>query len=109
MNADRHSTAPVQVFTLPERLDALTADSVYADVEKCLDAGTRHLTLDAGAMTYLSSKGVRVLVRTRAAFQNRNADLRLANLQAFAHEVLTASGLGTDLQVLDRDSAGACN
>jgi anti-anti-sigma factor len=100
MNTDCHPTAPAQVFTLPERLDALTADDVYKDVEKYLDAGTRHLTLDAGAMAYLSSKGVRMLLRMRRVFQNQDAVLRLVNLQAFAHEVLTASEPGADLQLI---------
>jgi anti-anti-sigma factor len=100
MKADRHPTAQAQAFTLPERLDALTADGVYADIERMLEGGIRHLTLDAGAMAYLSSKGVRVLVRMRAAFQNQGAVLRLVNLQAFAGEVLRASGLGVDLQFI---------
>ncbi|MEJ2639496.1 MAG: STAS domain-containing protein [Desulfosarcinaceae bacterium] len=108
MNAARHPTAPAHVFTLPERLDALTADDVYKDVEKHLDAGTRHLTLDAGAMAYLSSKGVRMLLRMRKVFQKQGTVLHLANLQAFAHEVLTASGLGADLQVLEGDSTRVC-
>lgn len=108
MNADRHSTAPVQVFTLPERLDALTADRVYEDVEKFLNTGIRHLTLDAGATAYLSSPGIRMLLRIRKVLQKQDAALRLVNLQAFAKGVLTASGLGVDLQVLEGDSAGAC-
>jgi anti-anti-sigma factor len=108
MKADRHATTPVQVFVLPERLDALTADGVYADVEKISNGGIPYLTLDAGAMAYLSSKGVRVLLRMRARFQKQGAVLHLANLQAFAHEVLKASGLGADLQDLDGDSAGVC-
>jgi anti-anti-sigma factor len=108
MNADRHPTAAAPVFTLPERLDALTADSVYAEVEERLAAGISHLTLDAGAMTYLSSKGVRILLKMRKVFQKQGAVLSLANLQAFAQEVLTASGLGADLQILDKESARVC-
>jgi anti-anti-sigma regulatory factor len=56
MKADRHPAAQAQALTLPARLDALTAEGVYADVEKILAGGIRHLTLDAGAMAYLSSK-----------------------------------------------------
>ena len=59
------AVATAVTFNLPERLDALTAEAVYAEVHRILKPGVRRLTLDAGGMAYISSRGVRALLRVR--------------------------------------------
>jgi anti-anti-sigma factor len=108
MKADRHHPTTAVNFSLPKRLDALTADAVYMEVRRILSRGAQRLTLDAGAMAYISSKGIRTLVRLREELRRDGGVLILENLQAFAQDVLRASGLGDDLTGIDGRDAVVC-
>jgi anti-anti-sigma factor len=108
MKPDRHHPATAVNFHLPKRLDALTADGVYLEVRRILSRGAQRLTLDAGAMVYVSSKGIRTLLRLREELHRDDGVLILKNLQTFAQDVLRASGLGDDLTGLDGDIDMVC-
>ena len=108
MRPDRHQPTTAVSFCLPKRLDALTADSVHTEVRRILSRGARRLTLDAGAMAYISSKGIRTLLRLREELHRNGGVLILENLQAFALQVLRASGLGDDLTDLDGGNEMVC-
>ena len=102
------AVATAVTFNLPERLDALTAEAVYAEVHRILKPGVRRLTLDAGGMAYISSRGVRALLRVREEMHRDGGVIVLENPQAFVQAVLTASGLGVDLTRLNGEEDRVC-
>jgi anti-anti-sigma factor len=108
MTAERHHPTRAVTFSLPERLDALTADGVYMEIHRIWKGGSHRLILDAGAMAYISSRGIRALLRMRKDVRRDGGVLVLENLRAFAREVLTASGLGDDLEGLVADDGMVC-
>ncbi|MDJ0781583.1 MAG: STAS domain-containing protein [Desulfosarcinaceae bacterium] len=108
MNPIRHPPAAAVRLALPERLDALTAMAVYDHYRQFIDSGACCLTLDAGAMAYISSKGIRSLLRLRRACHAAGGSLCLENLQSFAREVLAASGLNADLDRQDGERGPVC-
>lgn len=108
MKTDHHPPTPVDTVALPERLDALTAEAVYAEIHKRLDARTTRLGLDASAMTYISSKGIRTLLRIRTDLNQHGGTLVIDGLQDFAREVLAASGLDDDLRNMGSEDDRTC-
>lgn len=82
----------VQVFELSGRLDAVNTQHAVSQVNAALAAGARHILLDLGAVTFMSSSGLRALLLVRKELLNHGGQLRLANLQPHVQEVFTLTG-----------------
>lgn len=108
MKANRQENISFQRVDLPERLDALTAEAAYWTIHKGLLGRHPRLRLDATPMAYISSQGVGTLARIRNDIQRRGGIFVLENLQVFAREVLTVSGLGADLCGTKRTTGMVC-
>ena len=94
------------VLLLSGRLDGSTCDALGARIEALAAAGRTQVLLDCGALTYVSSAGLRVLIvgakRTKAA----GGSLSCCQLQPMVRQVFDLSGFGAILPVhADRASA----
>ena len=83
-----HSKFPgVVVVSLSGELDTETSLDLEAALEDPLDAGTRLLLFDLRALNYISSAGVRVLVKARRTLRDRDGEVSLAHLQPAVRKV----------------------
>jgi serine/threonine-protein kinase RsbW len=82
----------VQVFELSGRLDAVNTQQAIGQVHAALAAGARHILLDLGGVTFMSSSGLRALLLVRKELVNHGGQLRLCNLQPHVQEVFTLTG-----------------
>ena len=108
MKSDCHEHSAYRQVTLPERLDAFTAEATRRAVLNQVAEDRPRLRLDASNRTYISSHGIRALMHIRNNIQDQGGAFVLENLQPFARDVLTVSGFGADLSGTAGDGTGVC-
>ncbi|MEN9935056.1 MAG: hypothetical protein RLZZ387_1635 [Chloroflexota bacterium] len=82
----------VQVFELSGRLDAVNTQHAISQVNAAVAAGARHILLDLGGVSFMSSSGLRALLLVRKELLNHGGQLRIANLQPHVQEVFALTG-----------------
>ena len=88
-------------ITPSDRLDAVTASALEAFLQGELQAGHTHLLLDLSEVTYLSSSGLRALLRTRRQAQAAGGDLVLIEMGLRVREIFEMIGFTDLFQVFD--------
>jgi anti-anti-sigma factor len=89
-------------ITPSDRLDAVTASVLEAFLQTELQSGHSQLVLDLGEVTYLSSSGLRALLRIRRQAQAVGGDLVLAEMGPRVREIFEMIGFTDLFQVFDR-------
>ena len=69
------------VVTLRGKLDSQTAPECEAQLAPLLTGGAKVILLDLSFVDYISSMGVRLVLKTRKALEARQARLIMSNLQ----------------------------
>ncbi len=75
------------------RLDAYWADHLTSAIEAILHAGTHHLRVDMSAVPYMSSAGVRLLLRFRKQAQQLSGSFVVTQPSTAVRTVLEMAGL----------------
>jgi anti-anti-sigma factor len=94
-------TDSILVVALEGELDAYWAEEAERELWACLEQGHYRLVLDFSRLTYLSSAGLRVLLRLHQRITSLGGELLLAALQPFVQEVLATSGFDRTLPVYE--------
>lgn len=89
----------VRVVEVIGRLDGDTAPEMGRLLDQVLDEGCSKLVLDLGSVEYMSSPGLREIVRIFKRAQLDGGDLRIANPSDRVLSVLELAGLTTLLQI----------
>jgi len=89
------------------RLDAYWADHLGAAIEESLHAGSHHLRVDMANVSYMSSAGIRVLVRFHKQVQRLSGSLVVVNPSAAVRDVLRMVGLELLLAVAAPEAPAA--
>jgi anti-anti-sigma factor len=77
-------------------VDFLSApDMQRSGVEVLTDPGVTALTIDLGAVTFIDSSGLSVLVYLRGRCDERGVELRLRNVPSRARSLIDSLGLST--------------
>lgn len=89
-------------------VDGLTAETLLAEFQACLQAGHVCLVGDLSRVTYTSSAGLRAMLAVLREARSCGGDLRLAALHAPVLRILDLSGFTSILKVFaDVDGAVA--
>ena len=91
----------ILVAALEGELDAYWAEEAERELWACLEQGHYRLVLDLDRLTYLSSAGLRVLLRFHQRIVSLGGELTLAAPQPFVREVLETSGFDRTLTVYE--------
>lgn len=84
-------------LTLSGRLDTSTAPQLEAEIKEII-GGVECLVLDLGALVYLSSSGLRVLL-TAQKIMNRQGSLVIRHVSDFIAEVFEITGFSGILTI----------
>ncbi len=87
----------VAVVTVAGRVDSFTAATLDAELAKIVQENKK-LVLDLKDMAYLSSAGVRAIMRALQTAQRSGGGVKLARVPALVDEVLQTVGV---MQILD--------
>ncbi len=88
------------VFKLTGRLDSNTSLSFEKKLFEAIENGTRHMVLDFEGLDYISSAGLRVILKTTKNLKNTNGRLVLCSMQDYVKEVFEISGFDSFLPIV---------
>lgn len=87
-----------EVLALDGRLDSLTAPELEAEIDSLLPS-VQSLTLDMERLYYISSAGLRVILKTHKALEKK-AGLKLAHVSQEVNEIFTITGFSDFLNIV---------
>jgi anti-anti-sigma factor len=96
----------VRILVLSGRLDTETSADLELAVQDLLEANDRHFVVDLGAISYVSSAGLRVLLSLAKQLDGGRGSLRLCGLNASVTQVFDVAGF-SKLFVIFPNRAGA--
>ena len=88
----------VTIITVSGRVDSVTAATLDSELTRVLHENDK-LVLDLKGLTYLSSAGVRVIVRALQSAQKSGGGVRLAGIPNHVGDVLQTVGMMDRLQI----------
>ncbi len=94
----------VAVVTLSGRMDSATSPAADHELAAAIGAGTPVL-LDLGALDYISSAGLRVLLKAAKQAQSAKVKFAVCNPSPAVREVFDVSGFSTLLKLHDTRGA----
>lgn len=89
----------VQLFEVSGRVDSTNASELGLAMDRAADEGRNHIVLDLGGVEYMSSAGLREMVRVLKRVKRSGGDLRIANPSERVREVLELAGLDTIFEI----------
>ncbi|MBI9088344.1 MAG: STAS domain-containing protein [Desulfobacterium sp.] len=95
----------VEVFKVNGRLDSNTSDLLKEKLDQILENGTTQVVIDFEHLDYISSAGIRVILRTVKVLKRTQGNLVLCSLQDYVREVFEIAGFDGYLTIeqnLDR-------
>lgn len=88
------------IFKISGRLDSNTSPEFEEKISKAIGAGSSKLIIDFANLDYLSSAGLRVLLKTTKTLKNVEGRLVLCSLADYVREVFEISGFDTFLPIV---------
>lgn len=82
-----------EALVIEGRIDALRAPQLDAELLSLFESGLRHVVLDLGQVSYMSSSGLRVLLLAQRRQQRVDGSLVLLNPPPRVYRVLQMAGL----------------
>jgi anti-sigma B factor antagonist len=95
----------VRVIEIIGRLDGDSAPEMGRLLDQAIDEGYHRLVVDLGSVDYMSSPGLREIVRVFNRVRQADGDLRVANPSDRVMEIMELAGLDTVLQIYQTRSA----
>ncbi len=89
----------IRIIEITGRLDSDSAPELGALLDQALNAGHARLVLDLGSVAYISSAGLREIVRIFKRARAQRGDLRIANPSDPVMSVMELAGLDTALNI----------
>lgn len=95
----------VRLIEVVGRLDGDSSPEMGRSLDQIIDQGHRKLVLDLGSVDYISSAGLREIVRVFKRVQQDSGDLRIANPSDPVMAVMELAGLDSMLQIYQTRTA----
>ncbi len=89
----------VRLFEIAGRVDSVNANEFGAALDEAVQDGKRNVVLDLGGVEYMSSAGLREMVRVLKQLRREGGDLRLAAPSERVQEVLELAGLDAIFEI----------
>ena len=97
MTIEKTITAAAATLKIVGRLDTSTAPELEATIDGCV-AGINELVLDCGALEYVSSAGLRVILKAQK-LMNAQGGMKLTNVNETIMEVFDITGFADILTI----------
>lgn len=89
----------IVVLTVEGRLDSTSSDQFERQLLTMVGQGNSRLVLDFGGLDYISSAGLRVLLKAAKELKKQEGQLCLCSLRDYVREVFDMSGFATFLPI----------
>jgi anti-sigma B factor antagonist len=99
MEVKQEHTDGVEIFSVKGSLDSNTSPEFEALIYKTLENGQRKLILDLEDLDYISSAGIRVMLKTTKDLKRMDGNIVLCSLQDYVREVFDIAGFDGYLNI----------
>ena len=106
MEIQQKQEGGIVYITIKGRLDADSAMDAEKIVNDALGENTNKLLFDLGALDYLSSAGLRVLLSAAKEVRRRDGKIVLCSLTEFVKEIFEVSGFESLIPIEDSVESG---
>jgi anti-sigma B factor antagonist len=89
----------ILIFSLSGRLDSNTSPDFEKRLSEVIRQGTRRLVVDFGALDYISSAGLRVILKATKDIKRTEGLLVLCAMKDYVREVFEIAGFDTFLPI----------
>jgi anti-sigma B factor antagonist len=96
----------ISIFKLQGRLDSNTAPEFEETIFNDIKAGTLKMVVDFGNLDYISSAGLRVILKATKELKRSEGSFVLCDMKDYVKEVFEISGFDSFLPIVsDMDAA----
>ncbi len=92
---------PISVFKVKGRLDSQTSPEFEDKIVKAFDKGIQKIIFDFKDMEYISSAGLRVILKATKDIKGTNGMIILCSMQDYVKEVFEIAGFDTFLPIVE--------
>ncbi|ABK19699.1 STAS domain-containing protein [Syntrophobacter fumaroxidans] len=99
MEVDERKENGITILVLKGRLDSNTSDQFGEKLYSLIQAGENKLVLDLGGVDYISSAGLRVIIKSVKDLKRIDGQLCLCSMKDYIREIFDLSGIATILPI----------
>jgi len=92
------------IVDLAGRLDTETSSLVSEKLDRIVQGGTRKVVLNLDQLDYVSSAGLRVILKAAKALQSSRGEIKICRANGLVKEVMEISGFDQILLTYDTES-----
>jgi anti-sigma B factor antagonist len=89
----------VSIFKLNGRLDSNTSPALEKKLVAAIENGTRNMVIDFENLDYISSAGLRIILKTTKDLKRSEGNIVLCAMQDYVREVFEIAGFDTFLPI----------
>ena len=90
----------VNIFKLQGRLDSNTSPELEKKLVGAMESGARNVVLDFENLDYISSAGLRIILKTTKDLKRTEGNLILCAMQDYVKEVFEIAGFDSFLPIV---------
>lgn len=90
----------VKVFRLSGRLDSNTSPTLEKKLNEAIENGIHNMVIDFEKLDYISSAGLRIILKTTKDLKKRDGDIVLCAMQDYVKEVFEIAGFDSFLPIV---------
>ena len=99
MEVSQENNNGVEIFSVKGSLDSNTSPEFETMIYQTLEQGRRKLILDLENLDYISSAGIRVMLKTTKDLKRMEGNIVLCSLQDYVREVFDIAGFDGYLNI----------
>jgi anti-sigma B factor antagonist len=90
----------VNIFKLNGRLDSNTSQGFEKKIFQAIDDGSKNMIIDFKNLEYISSAGLRVILKATKALKREEGKMMLCDMQDYVKEVFEIAGFDSFLPIV---------
>ena len=100
MEIVEESKDDVSIFSLKGRLDSNTSAKLESRIAQALESGFKNMIINFENLEYISSAGLRVILKTTKDLRRKDGKILLCSMQDYVKEVFEIAGFDTFLPIV---------
>ena len=100
MEIIEESHSGINIFKLNGRLDSNTSQGFEKKIFQAIDDGSKSMIIDFKDLDYISSAGLRVILKATKALTREEGKIMLCDMQDYVKEVFEIAGFDSFLPIV---------
>ena len=100
MEISEEKREEIKIFSLSGRLDSNTSPQLETRINEALENGSKQLIINFQDLDYISSAGLRVILKATKDLKRSDGKIMLCSMQDYVKEVFEIAGFDTFLPIV---------